>query len=121
MSIYATIGEFGIYSEKDKEIVRVTIQGVPNHIDYIGEAWDWLPPIDKSKKYMRAVVFILDDTVKGTDRCGQEYDNPLLIMSGREYEKAKFTDLMTQLNEALNNYSSEIEENIDDMDKIIHE
>lgn len=114
MSIYATIGEFGILKSgprdwQNPQFIRVWIQGVPPHIDYTGEAWDWLPPPiphisedQDGKDYaddapMRAIVFVLDNTEKGTVRCGQEYVNPLLIVSGEEYSRMTFIDVMEKV------------------------
>jgi len=51
---------------------------------------EFLPPAlvatkDGESEYMRAVVIITENTTKGTARSGQEYVNPLLTLSGREY------------------------------------
>lgn len=96
MSIYGTMGRFGI-SVGDK-IHQVTIQGVPPHIDNVGPNWDFLPPpVDPNGNVMRAVFFVLDNTEKGTERNGQEYVNPLLSMSGEDYLNIKFIDLISKL------------------------
>ena len=50
---------------------------------------------------MRAVVFITEGTRKGTDRSGQEYVNPLLVISGREYATIPFADLHGKICNAL--------------------
>ena len=42
---------------------------------------------------MRAVVFITEFTQKGTGRSGQEYQSPLLVLMGGEYNKIAFADL----------------------------
>jgi hypothetical protein len=102
MSIYATQAHFGIKRFGDKEIIEILIQGVPPHIDYVGPQWDFLPPpVDPEGSTMRAVVFVEPGDDKGTDRCGQEYVKPLLMLTGKEYEEFRFADLIARLEEAL--------------------
>jgi hypothetical protein len=102
MSIYATMAEIGIKRFGDKEFVDVLVQGVPPHIDYAGDAWDFLPPpVDPSGTTMRAVFFVEAGDDKGTPRCGQEYVKPLLVLTGKEYEDIHFSDLMTRLEAAM--------------------
>ena len=48
---------------------------------------EFLPPpvavsSDGDSEFMRAVVIISEETKKGTARSGQEYVNPLLLLSG---------------------------------------
>jgi hypothetical protein len=50
---------------------------------------------------MRAVVFITELTPKGTERSGQEYQSPLLILTGGEYDKITFADLYERICSAL--------------------
>ena len=50
---------------------------------------------------MRAVVFVTEGTPKGTARSGQEYENPLLVLTGKEYTTITFEGLQTQLCDAL--------------------
>ena len=58
MSIYATLSEFGIKAFGDEQFVAILIQGVPPHIDDVGDAWDFLPPpVDPDGTVMRAVYF----------------------------------------------------------------
>ncbi|HME00247.1 MAG TPA: hypothetical protein VKM93_23310 [Terriglobia bacterium] len=47
---------------------------------------------DGDARHMRALVFITELTQKGTERSGQEYQSPLLILSGEEYDKITFAD-----------------------------
>jgi hypothetical protein len=102
MSIYATVGEIGIRRFGDKEFIDIFIQGVPPHIDHAGPEWDFLPPpVDPEGQTMRAVFFVERGDEKGTDRCGQEYVKPLLMLAGKEYEEIRFVELMTRLEEAL--------------------
>jgi hypothetical protein len=45
-------------------------------------------PVEVDEKchapYMRAVVFVTEHTIKGSDRHPQEYQSPLLILSGED-------------------------------------
>jgi hypothetical protein len=63
------------------------------------------PPIETddmgNANYNRAVVFVTDETKKGTERCGQEYVNPLLVLTGEEYAKMPFEELLHRLEEAI--------------------
>ena len=43
--------------------------------------------------HMRAVVFVTEFAQKGTERSGQEYQSPLLMLTGEEYDKITFVDL----------------------------
>ena len=52
-------------------------------------------------EYNRAVVFVTDETKKGTNRSGQEYADPLLVLTGEEYAKMTFDELLTKLQEAI--------------------
>lgn len=116
MSIYATLGVFGIERDDNTESeVWITVQGVPSHIGSPTpgngyEAGDpyaaFLPPAVTTSQHgdaphMRAAVFVLDDTAKGTDRSGQEYVDPLLVLTGEEFSQIGFVDLMDRLNKEL--------------------
>lgn len=102
MSVYATIGDIGIRRFGDEQMIEIHIQGVPPHIDHTGPTWDFLPaPIDPESTGWRAVFFVEAGTTKGTARCGQEYDNPLLMLTGQEYESIRFADLLDRLEGAL--------------------
>jgi hypothetical protein len=50
---------------------------------------------------MRAVVFVAEDTPKGTARSAQEYQHPLLVLTGEAYANMTFDNLYTHLCEAL--------------------
>jgi hypothetical protein len=50
---------------------------------------------------MRAVVFVAENTPKGTARSPQEYQHPLLVLTGEAYANMTFANLYTQLCEAL--------------------
>jgi hypothetical protein len=102
MSIYATLAEIGIKRFGDKEFVRILIQGVPPHIDYVGPTWEFLPPpVDPEGSVMRAVFVVEAGDDKGTPRCGQEYVKPLLILTGQEYDRICFAEMISRLEEAL--------------------
>jgi len=83
MSIYATLWRLKFPGGGDDyvgcEWVEIIAQGVPAHIG----ASDPEAPDD------------------GTDRSGQEYVDPLLVLSGREYRTMPFEDLYNKLCDAL--------------------
>lgn len=103
MSIYASLGSFGFpvrYPDNVEGMVNIWIQGVPAHINYEGPEWEWLPPpIPENSDFMRAVVFVEEGTGKGTDRCGQEYKEPILILSGLEFASIPFPEVMEKIAE----------------------
>lgn len=108
MSIYATLWalrfpKFGQYYV-DCDWVTVVAQGVPDHVG--GEGTDpyetFLPPLSTSVAGgLRAVVFVEPWSPKGTPRCAQEYEAPLLVLSGTEYASASITALHARLVDAL--------------------
>ena len=93
----------------------MTAQAVPPHIGSPtpgcgyeeGDPYgDFLPPPVETNEqgeaeYNRAVVFVTDETKKGTSRSGQEYVNPLLVLTGEEYAKMPFQTLLGKLEEAI--------------------
>jgi len=95
--------------------MTVTAQGVPPHIgsptpgcgyeDGDPYAAFLPPPVhtdeDGESAYMRAVVFVTEGTSKGTTRSPQEYQQPLLVLTGEEYVNMPFDNLYTQLCKAL--------------------
>jgi len=119
MSIYATLWSlklprYGDYYV-DCEWIGVTAQGVPAHIGTPtpglgyedGDPFaEFLPPpvevnTDGESKFMRAVVVITEETEKGTARSHQEYVNPLLVLSGRDYASSSFVGLHERICDAL--------------------
>jgi hypothetical protein len=46
---------------------------------------------------LRAVVFVISTTKKGTSRSGQEYESPLLVLNGVEYAAMPFQALHDRL------------------------
>jgi hypothetical protein len=119
MSIYATLWKLKFPKEGDEYVgcawIVVTAQGVPPHIGTPtpgmgyedGDPYaSFLPsPVEVDEKghdpYMRAVVFVAEHTIKGTDRHPQEYRNPLLILSGEDYSRITFEELHRRLCDAL--------------------
>ena len=47
------------------------------------------------------IVIVTEETQKGTARSPQEYANPLVILSGREYASISFVELHTRICDAL--------------------
>lgn len=119
MSIYATQWKLKFPKEGDYthecDWIEITAQGVPPHIGTPtkGHGYEkgdpyisFLPlavEVDElgDAPFMRAVVFITEYTAKGTERSEQEYQSPLLVITGEEYAKMPFEDLYGKLCEAL--------------------
>jgi hypothetical protein len=83
--------------------IRVWVQAVPDHIQDTGPEWDeWLPPpVPEESGLWRAVFFVVEGTDKATERNGQEYVDPLLVLTGKQFKAAKWVDLMVRLEDAL--------------------
>jgi hypothetical protein len=119
MSIYATLWSIRIQDPAapfmSPKWVTVTAQAVPAHVGSptagggyeSGDPYsDFLPPPiqtdeDGQADYHRAVVFVTDETRKGTARNGQEYVNPFLVLTGEEYAKMPFQALLEKLAEGV--------------------
>ena len=119
MSIYATLWTLKFPKDGDDYIgcdwIEVIAQSVPPHIGSPtpgcgyedGDPYaDFLPPPVETDEngeaeYLRAVVFVTKGTLKGTARSAQEYRNPLLVLTGKEYVTITFEDLHTRLRDAL--------------------
>jgi hypothetical protein len=119
MSIYATIWKLKFPKEGDEhfgcEWIEVTAQAVPPHVGSPtpGNGYEtgdpfatFLPPaietnVDGEAPYNRAVVFVTEYTIKGTERCGQEYASPLLVLTGLEYSRITFDNLHKRICDAL--------------------
>jgi len=108
MSIYATLWalQFPRFGELhiDCEWVTVIAQGVPAHVG--AEVPDpyssFIPALPNSVAVdLRAVVFVVEGTAKGTLRSAQEYSAPLFVLSGVEYASVRFSDLHARLCDAL--------------------
>lgn len=119
MSIYATLWrlKFPRYGDTHTgcEWLAVTAQGVPAHVGTptpgfgyeAGDPYaDFLPPAVEVHEQdveasLRAVVIVTEATRKGTERSGQEYMDPLLVLSGAEYAAISFAELHERICSAL--------------------
>ena len=108
MSIYATLWELQFplsgQSHTDCEWESVVAQGVPAHVGEEGptDHLTFLPPRKESiAAGLRAVVFIRKLQPKGTERSAQEYPEPLLTLTGKDYEALSFGALHEKLMNAL--------------------
>jgi hypothetical protein len=120
MSIYATLWSIQVQDPASPSFeprwVEVTAQAVPAHIGSPTpgngyEAGDpfasFLPPPMETDEhgeapFHRAVVFVSNETEKGVPPAqGQQYVNPLLVLTGREYATITFSDLLDRLQEAV--------------------
>ena len=103
------------------EWIRVSAQGVPAHIGTHplgsyedGDPYaDFLPPAvevnaEGDSEFMRAVVIVTEETQKGTARSPQEYANPFVILSGREYGPISFVELHRRVCGALRGSGPEV-------------
>lgn len=119
MSIYATLWTLRFPREGDQTVgcewITVRAQAVPAHIGtptpgHGYEAGDpyarFLPPAvpvdaEGAAPYDRAVVFVTEDSIKGTERNPQEYAAPLLVLTGEEYARIPFAELHRRLCDVL--------------------
>ncbi len=119
MSIYVTLWHLKFPRHGDDhtdcEWIDVIAQGVPAHVGSptprcgygTGDPYaDFLPPAvelppEDDGTVLRAVVFVTAETAKGTARSGQEYVDPLLVLSGKAYAALSFEQLHEQLCAAL--------------------
>ena len=119
MSIYATLWHLQFPHHGDAyvgcEWVDVLAQGVPAHVGAptpgdgyeSGDLYEaFLPPARRiengaSEDDLRAVVFVVSISKKGTARSGQEYESPLLVLTRAEYAAMPFQVLHDRLCAAL--------------------
>lgn len=119
MSIYATLWTLKFPREGDAtldcEWISVHAQAVPAHIGTPtpGHGYEdgdpyagFLPPpialnAQGEVPQYRAVVFITEHSLKGTQRHPQEYAAPLLVLTGNEYARITFGELHRRLCDAL--------------------
>lgn len=131
MSIYATLWSIKVQdpasSFSEPRWVKVTAQAVPAHIgsptpgcgyeDGDPYAAFLPPPVQTDEMgdaaHHRAVVFIREGTQKGTQRSGQEYVNPLLVLTGQTYAAITFQRLLQLLVEAVRSGPRVVAEHID--------
>ena len=126
MSIYATLWKLKFPKEGDEHIdcewIEVTAQAVPPHVGSPtpGNGYEsgdpfsaFLPPAletddDGLAQFDRAVVFVTEYSIKGTERSGQEYASPLLVLTGEEYARITFEELHRRICDALRGNRSPI-------------
>src|SRR5665213_1201242 len=110
MSIYATLYSFAIQRFAESNYHRLFAQRVPGLIDDAGPGWEWLPPPivvpedepdDDTPAPLRAVVIVEEGMPKGTARCHQEYTDSLLILTGEEWTRITFTELVDAIHAKL--------------------
>ena len=119
MSIYATLWTLQFPKEGDEhfecEWIKVHAQAVPAHVGSptpgMGyESGDpyatFLPPAGETDAegnapFHRAVVIVTEHSIKGTERSGQEYLSPLLVLPGQEYARMTFDELHERICAAL--------------------
>ena len=66
----------------------------------------FLPPAvetdaEGNAQFHRAVVIVTEHSIKGTERSGQEYLSPLLVLTGQEYARMTFDELHERICDAL--------------------
>jgi len=119
MSIYATLWTLRFPKEGDEHLdcdwIEVSAQAVPAHVGSPtpGMGYEdadpyapFLPPAVATDArgnapFHRAVVFVTEHSIKGTERSGQEYLSPLLMLTGEQYARITFQDLHERLCDAL--------------------
>ncbi len=113
MSIYATKWEIQVRPRHflDTEWVTVAAQAVPPHIGHPSEYSDgdpfaeFLPPVvedydpETGKASHDRAVVIVQEGHKQKD--SQRYIDPLMTLSGEEYSKMTFDDLLERIHKAV--------------------
>jgi hypothetical protein len=116
MSIYATLAILRIPLWPSRPVmseswpehwVELVVQGVPGHIGhprhYEEDLYaDFLPPPVEDEEALRAVVIVEAGTPKGTPRSYQEYENPLMVLTGEEWNTTPFPELWGRFDEVVN-------------------
>ena len=119
MSIYATLWTLKFPIEGDEHLgcewIEVRAQAVPAHVGSPtpgcgykhGDPYAaFLPPAvvtdtDGNAPHHRAVLIVTEYSIKGTERSGQEYASPLLLLTGEEYARMTFQELHERICNAL--------------------
>ena len=119
MSIYATLWTLKFPKEGDEHLgcewIEVRAQAVPAHVGSPtpgcgyenGDPYSaFLPPAvatdaEGDAPFHRAVVIVTESSIKGTERSGQEYASPLLVLTGEQYARTTFEDLHDRICNAL--------------------
>jgi hypothetical protein len=126
VSIYATLWTLQFPKEGDEHLgcewIQVRAQAVPAHVGSptpgMGyESGDpyaaFLPPAmetdaEGNAPCHRAVVIVTEHSIKGTERSGQEYLSPLLVLTGEQYARMTFEELHDRICDALRGNRSPI-------------
>jgi hypothetical protein len=113
MSIYATLWEIGLPHRYhfDEQFIKVFAQAVPAHIGHPsmypdGDPYaDFLPPVVQDydpetgeAPFHRAVFIICEDR---STKDGQRYIDPMLVLTGEEYAKSTFDELIHRIESAM--------------------
>jgi hypothetical protein len=112
VSIYATLWEIKLPKAHrfDTEWATVYAQAVPAHIGHPshypeGDLYaDFLPPVvdcdpeTGTGPHHRAVLILVEE--RG-EKVGQRYTSPLLVMTGEEYSRATFQELLEAIERAM--------------------
>ena len=105
MSIYSTLWILKFPENGDSHTgcdwVSVIAQGVGSQIGSLDDVTEdpyssFLPPAISESEFpegFRAVIFVSESTKKGTERSQQEYESPLLVLSGKDYAEMMFEEL----------------------------
>jgi hypothetical protein len=119
MSIYATLWTLKFPKEGDVHLgcewIEVIAQAVPAHVGSPtpgcgyedGDPYAaFLPPAvatdaEGNAPFHRAVLIVTEHSINGTDRSGQEYVSPLLVLTGEQYARMTFGDLHERICDAL--------------------
>ena len=119
VSIYATLWTLKFPKEGDDHLgcewIEVRAQAVPAHVGSPTPACGYeegdpyaafLPPAvatdaDGNAPFHRAVIIVTEYSLKGTERSGQEYVSPLLVLTGEQYARASFEELYKRICDAL--------------------
>jgi hypothetical protein len=119
MSIYATLWTLRFPKEGDDllgcEWIEVTAQAVPAHVGSPTPGCGYedsdpyaafLPPAvvtdaEGNAPFHRAVAIVTEYSIKGTERSGQEYVSPLLLLTGEAYARMSFDGLHQRICDAL--------------------
>jgi len=126
MSIYATLWTLQFPKEGDdhfeSEWIKVIAQAVPAHVGSptpgmgyeSGDPYSaFLPPAvltdsEGNASRHRAVVIVTEHSLKGTERSGQEYLSPLLVLTGEQYARMTFEELHSRICDTLRGNRSPI-------------
>ncbi|HYT89782.1 MAG TPA: hypothetical protein VEL76_13825 [Gemmataceae bacterium] len=113
MSIYATLWEIALPRRYhfDEEFIKVFAQAVPAHIGHPssypeGDPYaDFLPPVvmeydpeTGEAPFDRAVLIIREDRA---EKVGQRYTDPILVLTGEEYARSTFDELIHRIERAM--------------------